>query len=44
MKNLKQSLVRSEPLLLLALVAAASIFADQHQCFNREWFDAFFLR
>lgn len=44
MRNLKQSLVRSEPLLVVALVAAAAIFIDQHQCFNTEWFNDFFLR
>lgn len=44
MKNLKQSLIRSEPLLVLALIAAAAIALDQQQCFNREWFNALFLR
>lgn len=44
MRNLKQSLIRSEPLLVVALVAIAAIFIDQHQCFNSGWFNDFFLR
>ena len=44
MKSLKQSLARSEPLLIVALLAAAFIVFDQHRCLNMEWINGFFFR
>lgn len=44
MRNLKQSLIRSEPLLVIALAAIAAILIDQHQCFNSEWFNDLLFR